>query len=342
MSIWRRAIEILDCSEFRDAQLVISHASTNSSADTWFRRRLEKECAAKRLVYVWTMRDSNRLRLGDMRNRGAEAADGEYLLFWDADLAVFPGFLEQLSAFLDDKPPGDFAIIPSLYSSRAGSRLLAVGAQYDLQAARSAYWMHRRDLISHLALNTSTIALRREHFVSLGGFDPEYRDHGLEDFDFVLRLSLARTQIAVPTDLTSDVPTTAPAFSTGFRSYLNILSLPVFLRGLCTFHRWHPHPGAKPYYQHRDQNAALFRTKIEAEVQRSLNRGDPLEWKAFLREDGTFDSLRLVTSLVEQSGGSVQECSALYDNVPNHLFHTNRTWRRLKKGWRNMLWDLDG
>jgi predicted glycosyltransferase involved in capsule biosynthesis len=288
-----------------------------------FYRALEKTG----IKVVLTPLDSKHVPLGLLRNRGAQIATGEYVLFLDVDLAVSWDFLQRLERWLKVGSQ-NFAIIPCLYGTSLGTDQLVGNGVLDIERTLSAFYEHRRDLISYLALNTSTVAIRREHYSMLGGFDERYLDHGLEDFDFLLRMALRDTTLPIPTDLLTDVTHQSPAFSSGFRAVLNLLSLPVFLDGVATLHRWHRRPARGGYYQRRRANWCFFQENIARLLgERATGAVNP-DWLPLIRKDGTLDSLLAVYRLLERAQRPPQDPSALFDNVPQHYFHPDRTRRR--------------
>ena len=323
----RRILELLDCPQLTEHQVVVAHESCSTRSDERFRAQLDSRAQAGALHYVWSCCEGSELRLGELRNRGARAAEGDYLLFLDADLAIFPGFFDALLRRLESQDPPEFVIVPCLYATEIGTQRLSTGCVFDRERAHASYFDHHRDRIAFLATNTSTVLVKRETFEALGGFNREFLGHGLEDFDLLLRLALSRTSLAVPADILDDCRSEAPAFARGFRSYLNLLSLPVFLGGLSTLHR--------TYYQHRASNAAILSRSVGALVKRPGLEERRRECRRYLRHDGTYDSLRIVQALVEESGRAVGDCSALFDNLPQHIFHTDRTLRRIKKTVRS-------
>jgi predicted glycosyltransferase involved in capsule biosynthesis len=252
-------------------------------------------------------------------------------LFWDVDLLPSKGLLDDLHRWLDSRQR-PFAIIPSLYASAAGTRRFVKDGLFDKGRSTSAFFEHRRDLILHLALNTSTVAITKDYYSLLGGFDERFLDHGLEDFDFLLRLALRDGSLPIPCDLFSDTRHQSPAFSSGFRSILNLLSLPLFLDGIVTLHQWHERPRATQYYDRRSENWHLLEENVRASIQQRLPGPVNPDWQSLIREDGTIDSVLAVRSLIRQARCPPRDPSALFDEVPQHYFHSNRWWRRIQLG----------
>ena len=315
-----RALALARSGVFSQQELIFSHSG--QSEDARFCRALEALGAR----VVMTRLSTNRLPLGLLRNRGAEAASAKYVLFWDVDLLPSATLFSDLERRLASSP---FVIVPCLYASAIGTRRLANDGGFDIEQGLAAFYGHRRDLIAHLALNTSTLAIDRGFFRSSGGFDERFLDHGLEDLDLLVRLALSDDSLPVPTDLLTDVRHQSPAFSTGFRAVLNLLSLPVFLDAVASLHQWHRRPHNDAYYARRDENWALFEGNVRAVLARRPTESLKEAWSGLLRPDGTLDSLLIVHRLLSRATRPPQDPSALFDEVPQYYFHPDRLIRRL-------------
>jgi glycosyltransferase involved in cell wall biosynthesis len=124
------------------------------------------------------------------RNRGAEAARGEHLMFVDADVCVHPETLGQVAAaFAAD--PG----IDALFGS------------YDRRPGASNFLSQYKNLFHHFvhqegAVEASTFwsgcgAIKRSVFLGLGGFDAGYGRPSIEDIELGARLRRAGRRIAL-------------------------------------------------------------------------------------------------------------------------------------------------
>lgn len=325
--IVRRAEGLIRWGAFAEQELIFSHGTRAQSRDEQFCKTIEN--AGIRVAQ--TPLRSERLALGLLRNRGAQIATGKYLLFWDVDLLPSEDLLENLQRWLElgQKP---FAIVPSLYASAAGTSRFVKQGLFDRNQSISAFYEHRRDLITHLALNTSTVAITKDHYSLVGGFDERFVDHGLEDLDFLLRLALQDGSLPIPSDLLTDARHQSPAFSAGFRSILNLLSLPLFLEGIVTLHQWHSRPSGANYYARRTENWRLLEENVRASLEQRLPREPSHAWQSLIQDDGTLDSVLAVRSLVHQARCPPRDPSALFDEVPQHYFQPNKWWRKVRRG----------
>lgn len=101
------------------------------------------------------------------RNRGFTAAQGEFLIFLDADIELVPTMLEELKRGLDQHLEADFA-----YSSFYFGRKLFQGYLFDVQRLKKMNFIHTSALI------------RREAFP---GFDPSLKK--FQDWDLWLTMA---------------------------------------------------------------------------------------------------------------------------------------------------------
>ena len=330
--IVKRAEGLIHSGAFAEQELIFSHGTRAQAKDEHFCKTIEN---AGSLV-IQTPLKSKRLALGLLRNRGAQIATGKYLLFWDVDLLPSQDFFENLLRWLDSEQRR-FAIVPSLYASAAGTRQFVKRGLFDKNQTISAFYGHRRDLILHLALNTSTVAVTKDYYSSLGGFDERFLDHGLEDLDFLLRLALKDGSLPIPSDLLTDTRHQSPSFSNGFRSILNLLSLPLFLEGIVTLHQWHKRPSGADYYARRSENWRLLEENVRTTLQDGKPKEPSRDWQSLIRDDGTLDSVLAVRTLVRQARCPPLDPSALFDEVPQHYFHSNRWWRRVRRGLQRIF-----
>jgi len=119
------------------------------------------------------------------RNRAAEHATADVLVFVDADVVVHGGLRERLETHFSDES------------------LVAVIGSYDDAPAAPSVISRYRNLLHHITHQDSAGriatfwsglgAVRRSGFDAVGGFDPRWED--IEDVEFGLRLSAEGARI---------------------------------------------------------------------------------------------------------------------------------------------------
>lgn len=122
------------------------------------------------------------------RNAGAQIAQGDIMLFIDADVTVGADITSQIAAIFDDRL--DLAALIGSYDDRPGATNFL--SQY-------------KNLFHHYTHQTASSdastfwgacgAIRRQIFLEMGGFDETYRDPSVEDIELGYRLKNAGYQI---------------------------------------------------------------------------------------------------------------------------------------------------
>jgi lipopolysaccharide/colanic/teichoic acid biosynthesis glycosyltransferase/GT2 family glycosyltransferase len=126
------------------------------------------------------------------RNRGAQIARGEILLFTDADCVPASDWVEQMLAPFDDP---DVAGAKGVYRTRQRALVARfVQLEYEDRYAR----MSPHDRIDFV--DTYSAAYRRDIFLANGGFDPLFPTASVEDQEFSFRLARKGYRLAFVPD----------------------------------------------------------------------------------------------------------------------------------------------
>lgn len=232
----------------------------DSASSGRYRERIRALCDRPRCRLVEDPAPQHPFAPGLVRNAGALAARGSHLFFYDVDLCAGPELVAGVLAWIDrQQEERDFAILPCLYLTRAGTDAVGFrGAPVDLEPFLWSLLKGENHLVAHLAVSTSTIVVTRRHFLHAGGNRPEYRGHGCEDLDLLHRLTSYRPLGKRPDDYYVDHKTRFPGDYRGFRAYWARYALPNLFEGLYTAHLWHPRPLERPYHRRRRKNELLM------------------------------------------------------------------------------------
>jgi cellulose synthase/poly-beta-1,6-N-acetylglucosamine synthase-like glycosyltransferase len=117
---------------------------------------------------------------GAARNRGAEAAQGEWIALLDADDAWLPQKLERQAEHFAQS---DVGIVHSYVIG------MAERYQYEGELTFDSLWELNR-------IGTSTVIVRKAAWEAVGGFEEDRSIIGAEDYNFWLRLVSAGWRVA--------------------------------------------------------------------------------------------------------------------------------------------------
>lgn len=126
---------------------------------------------------VRALRNETSVGAAAARNRGAEAAEGDLLLFEDDDCRSEPGRVEKLVAALESDPDAGYAY--------GRGRYLDVEGRAVLKGTEGPW-----------AIGTPAALIRSTAFDAVGGFDPELPR--LQDFDLWARILARYRTVEVP------------------------------------------------------------------------------------------------------------------------------------------------
>lgn len=142
------------------------------------------------------------------RNRGAELAEGAVLFFVDADVCVHLDALERVASHLASEGRR-FGEDPRTASVAKGAD--AVFGSYDDTPRSTGFFGRYKNLFHHYvhqngAREASTFwagcgAVRKDVFLSVGGFDESYVEPSVEDIDLGYRLRDAGRHILLDPEL---------------------------------------------------------------------------------------------------------------------------------------------
>lgn len=234
------------------AEVVVADASRTTA------RRIEMIARGRGCVYVQAPRKTP-FAPGLTRDAGVQVATRKNVFLFDVDLLFPPTFRSLLAEPLGvlDHCPISFQMLPCLYLTRQATGRVELDTR-EIRALWQGYLCGRFADIINLAVASSAIIVRRDHYLAMGGHRPEYAGHGCEDLDFIFRLTQEWPMGAWGTDLYDDVRQESISGSQGFRKYFSYYGLTSAFHGLVLAHRWHPRPAFSRYFRRRPDNDRMF------------------------------------------------------------------------------------
>lgn len=120
------------------------------------------------------------------RNTGLALAQGEYIVFLDADDVLLPGKLRQQAAFLQLEPAVGMVHSGWRLINEAGETIRDVEPWHDAPVLDVETWLRQKPI------RMGAMMMRRVWLERVDGFDPALRQS--QDVDLMLRLALAGCQ----------------------------------------------------------------------------------------------------------------------------------------------------
>ncbi|MGB0370840.1 MAG: glycosyltransferase family 2 protein [Opitutales bacterium] len=138
------------------------------------------------------IRNETNQGFGESNNKGARAAQGEYLFLLNNDLTLLPGWFEPMANALESEK---FGAVGNIQINPQSKLMDHAGVAFDLKGVPFHARKNRRrtsDIAIHEwpAVTAACMGIRKDLFLKLGGFDNAYRN-GAEDIDLCMKLRKA-------------------------------------------------------------------------------------------------------------------------------------------------------
>lgn len=202
--------------------------------------------------------------LAKARNIGFLNLKTDFLLLADIDYVYERDFFNKLCSLSNrlnlNQNPMKVLTMPIFHVNEEGTEQFESLTELNKKDRLIGQWETNclgtkfGQVFEFVAPYSNSIFLHRKMFDLSGGYCDEFRGHGSEDFEFLIRLAKLTSNIPVAQSLEKDFygPLKSSFWGQkdylGFRRYLEAFTLPCELLGLKTFHLWHDKPSAKGYW----------------------------------------------------------------------------------------------
>jgi predicted glycosyltransferase involved in capsule biosynthesis len=307
-------IKVLQGTEF---SLTIGHADRHTGYDIELKRRFNSsEFSYVRLVSVRPQ--TKDVELARLRNMAMQEVDEEIVLLLDVD--IYPD-LDLFRSLTGAVNAGDhISMAPCIYLSSVGNNLLRTPE--DVKRVVDNALVNPYNSIMHWALPSSVMSFRRSDYWAIGGFHEEYRGHGYEDFDFMLRFAISKGLIKPSDDLLIDCVYRAPLLASGFRAELGRLCIPNLFDGKIAIHLHHGNYKNSSYRKRRVKNAEIFKQRIR----------EYLVSKVYIPSDeGVPEIIKDFFGECKRRGVSPDRFHTLFDTTPRFQVNRRPWWMRINR-----------
>jgi len=210
------------------------------------------------------------------RNLGAQHADGEFIFFYDADLAPYPGFFNDLIREIEinemHMEATNFLMCPVIYLSDKGyHKYQSTPPELRRQYFISAMLRGDTELIEKFSSGTSAIVVRRHYYLTRGGSDTSFQGWGFEDYELITRLMRRSRQFPLPENwLSCDGNFMTINKYSGWKAAYRLHGDWLANKGIYLFHI--PHVIEQSYHANKDANFKLLQRRME---ENTKNIGEP-------------------------------------------------------------------
>ncbi|MCF7522101.1 glycosyltransferase [Neisseria sp. ZJ106] len=249
----------------------------DSGSTLHYQEQCQSICEKYNTRYVYHDTLGKPFSIGACRDFGVQIAQGKAVSFLDVDLRVAPDFWQRLLVLMEawgiSKYKKSFLAIPCLYLTQEGTvEFLQADPNLKFMDFYLRYLQGDKIAIENMALCSSVMIVDRNHYLSVGGHDPEFRGHGYEDFELYHRLLCEENIIPKTEDYYLDQKTWNTYSYNGFRSHLAMAARPAMMANLFVTHLWHPRPKNVSFYSNlMVQNRTMWADKFKKFAETSIH-----------------------------------------------------------------------
>lgn len=252
-----------------------------------YKVEIKEICDRNKAKYIY-VDDQGVFSLSKARNIAAKNIDTDYILFADVDFVYDRRIIQKMTHIINDLDVSSairrFFPMPIYHLNKEASEKFELlessteKSKYLTELVFLGQQTQFKEVFEFVAPYSNTFLIHKEFFNLSGGYCDEFRGHGSEDFDFLIRLGLLATNIPLPVNLEKDFygPLKGSFFTDsdyiGFRRYLEVVTAPSESLGLHAFHIWHESPKNAGYWtESNDWKRARFNEAISRYYPNTFN-----------------------------------------------------------------------
>lgn len=250
--------------------------------------KVEEICIKNNAVYKY-VNDDGQFSPAKARNIAYLESLTELLVFSDVDCLFDYDFFELLFKKANKHKlqtnKRRYFSMPVVHLGKAISKKIESDLKLNPKNSLSIeYEIHhyefRSENLEFIAPYSNIFMIHRDFFDLSGGYSEEFRGHGSEDFEFLVRLAILSGHHQMPEDLTKDIygPLSKSFFEKntqkyiGFRKLLESASMISEIEGLRTYHLWHQKPANRGYWTVKnDWKRIRLKSMLAAYQQKNSN-----------------------------------------------------------------------
>ncbi|WP_429091574.1 glycosyltransferase [Aeromonas veronii] len=239
--------------------LVVDFGSKSPYSDD-----IKRICDEHSAEYIY-VEDDDEFSASRARNIAFENSTTDFLFFIDLDFVYERDIFGKLASIANRlemvKYPRKMIPMPIFHVNKAATQRfeeLSENLAKDRMITEwsfDAFGSEFSSTFEFVAPYSNTFFISRKLFDLSGGYCDEFRGHGSEDFEFLIRLAKLSTNIPISSTPEKDFygPMKDSFFDqnksyAGFRRYLEAFTAPAESLGIKAFHLWHEKPSAKGYW----------------------------------------------------------------------------------------------
>jgi predicted glycosyltransferase involved in capsule biosynthesis len=232
-------------------------------SDNVFSLKIKEVCFCSGAKYIYED-DNNIFSLAKARNIAAQNVDTDLIFFSDLDYIYDSKFFSELANAASLMKIRQFArrvITMPIYHLNKEYTCHLESLECSEKIDEMLFDLTCREIGSEfgevfefIAPYSNAFLIHKDFYNISGGYCNEFRGHGSEDFEYLIRLAMLSSDLPIPESLEKDFfgPSKDsffyPSPYLGFRKYLEALTTPYQLMGFKAYHLWHEKPSDAGYW----------------------------------------------------------------------------------------------